>query len=331
MRSGTLLALCLLALAAPAWADDGTSVLDGRRDALIDKITRGVDYDASVRGFVALLAERQKILAPAELARQLAIANRAWHQEYNKSADAIAGYSCRLAVDPMKPPFVDQDLLLADWGKVTRVETVRMPPKNALDPGEEIPLAEVKGMRGLYRFRVDRFAFPGQKLAPTVGDLMMVCENVEPNLRRNNPHEQFPPGWEGVLQHGRGIPIAAPPRIVKKAKWDPIELKEVAFFWAIKRVEWKFPVDKFFLAKVTVLSDEGNGRYLIDASQQLAWLLEVPPSVKRRELLVPGRIAWVIAGRPRFDPGLKRLVLTAEDIEERYITGVGETNPPTVK
>ncbi len=330
MRSGTVLAFCLLAT-APALADDGTSVLDERRDALIDKIARGVDYDGSVRGFQALLAERQKILGPAELARQVAIATRAWHQVYDKSADAIAGYSCRLAVDPTKPPYIDSDLLLADWGKVTRVETVRLPPKNALDPGEEVPLAEVKGMRGLYRFRTDRFGFPGQKLALTVGELMMVCENVEPGSQRDNSRDPPPPGWEGLLQHGRGIPIAAPPKIVKKAKWDPIDLKDVAFFWAIKKVTWKFPVEKFVLTRVTVLSDEGNGRYLIDASQQLAWMLEVPPSVKRRELLVPGRIAWVIAGHPRFDAGLKRLVLTAEDIEERYITGVGEAAPPTAK
>jgi hypothetical protein len=35
---------------------------------------------------------------------------------------------------------------------------------------------------------------------------------------------------------------------------------------------------------------------------------------------VPGRAAWVIMGHHRFDPTLKKLVLVAEDIEDRYLT-----------
>ena len=34
-------------------------------------------------------------------------------------------------------------------------------------------------------------------------------------------------------------------------------------------------------------------------------------------------MAWVIAGHQRFDRALKRLVLIAEDIEEKYLDGDG--------
>ena len=35
--------------------------------------------------------------------------------------------------------------------------------------------------------------------------------------------------------------------------------------------------------------------------------------------LVPGQHVWAILGNPRFDKSVKTLVLTAEDLEDRYI------------
>ena len=84
-------------------------------------------------------------------------------------------------------------------------------------------------------------------------------------------------------------------------------------------MKWKYPVEDFVLSVIEVAEDLGGGRYRVDAQQGLSWVLEVPPSVARRDLLVPGRSVWVVMGRPRFDRELKKLVLVAEDIEDRYV------------
>ena len=155
-RLAALALLALLTVGGAARADDDIAALEA--DELLDRIVRGVDYAASVRAFAAAVAARQKMLHAEERAAQLAAAHRAWHDAYMKSVDGIAGRTPASA-DPAHPPG-PSILLLADWGRVTRAETVRLAPKNALDEGEPVRMVEVKGARGLYRFRANRFAFP---------------------------------------------------------------------------------------------------------------------------------------------------------------------------
>jgi hypothetical protein len=49
------------------------------------------------------------------------------------------------------------------------------------------------------------------------------------------------------------------------------------------------------------------------------FVLEVPPSLKNRELLKPRALVWLIMSDPRFDKSIKKLVLRAEDIEAHYV------------
>ncbi len=306
----------LVAVAGAARAEEDATPLDAKRDELIDKIARGVDGEASVRAFAALLGERDKAAAPEELRRITEAENRAWRQAYQKTADAFVGGICRLPPDPAHPNYSDDAMLLADWGRITRREEVRRAPKNALDEGEKLLLYELKGARALYRFRGDRAAMPGHTFEAQPGDLVLFCASTE----RHSPDDNgLPESWRGISSFGRAIKIKQPPKIVSKTKWDPIQVKDVDFFWAIKDVRWKHPPDRYVLAHVEVLRDTGDGAFDISAGSAGAWRLEVPPTVKRRELLVPGHIAWVIAGQPRFDARLKRFVLVAADIEARYI------------
>jgi hypothetical protein len=88
-------------------------------------------------------------------------------------------------------------------------------------------------------------------------------------------------------------------------------------------VQWPFPEGAFIVTRAEVAADAGGGRFEIDAEQRgdekTRWLLEVPAGMPRRALIAPGNTAWVVAGHPRFDRALKRLVLTCEAIEERIV------------
>ncbi len=84
-------------------------------------------------------------------------------------------------------------------------------------------------------------------------------------------------------------------------------------------MKWKYPDDAFVLSNIEIGDDLGGGHYQIDASQGLDWVLEVPDKLKNKELLVPGHSVWAILGHHRFDKTLKKLVLVAEDLEERYV------------
>src|SRR5579871_2486842 len=287
----------LVVVAGVARADDGRSPLDGKRDELIDKIARGADGEASVKAFAALLAEHDKYVPPEEAQRRAATENRAWRQAYEKTADAFVGDICRLPVDPAHPNYSQDDMLLADWGRVTRKENVRRAPKNALDEGEPLTLYEVKGARAVYRFRGDRAAIPHRAFDAAVGDLVLFCQSVE----HDTPDDAgLPDAWRGVLRFGRAMKIKGPPKSISKQKWDPIHVKDNVFFWTIRDVKWKLPPERFIMARVDIARDTGDGGFDIAAGGAGAWRLEVPPSLKGRELLVPGRSAWIIAGHPRF-------------------------------
>ena len=122
------------------------------------------------------------------------------------------------------------------------------------------------------------------------------------------------------MKSGFAVRISEPPLIVKKARWAPIHVTGSFFFWAIHDVVWKPAPEAFILSNVEITRDLGDRRYEIDAGQNLSWIMEVPPAVKIKEPLVPGRSVWAILGHHRFDSSIKKLVLIAEDLEPRYIS-----------
>jgi hypothetical protein len=304
-----------------------TPELDAERDQLLDKIARGVDYDASVKRFAALVKQRDPVVATSAEAkareekqradeRAEQDKRRAWRDAYHKTNDYEVGWRCTLSPDPAHPVPSTEGRFRPDWGKVVRKETIKFPPKNALDDGEPATLYEVKGVARSYVFRGDTFDAWRKPFEANVGDLVLVCNGGEDLDRR------LPPAWgTQLVKSGFAVRLAEPPHIARKSKWNPIHVTGAAFFWMIHDVKWKYPEGAFLLSNIEIDKDLGGGRYEIDADRHrnMSWILEVPPSTKNKELLVPGHSVWVILGEPRFDKALKKLVLTVQDLEARYI------------
>ena len=329
-------ALALLSGPADASRDppDDPAVVQ-ERDTLIDKIARGEGVDASVRRFAALVEERDRVVATSRAAKEAEekarLADREFKESYRKSVDHEAGWRCSLAVDPKNPPRVHDGYFRGDWGRVVKKEAVRLTPKNALDDGEPATLYEVAGQARHYLIRGEGYgASRDQPFVANVGDLALVCngdtgehDNTEPPNYRgsvNDPSMRVPPPWQGRLQrHGFAARIAAPPKIAQKGKWNPIHIRSSDYFWAVKDVKWKFPEAGFVLSNLFVGKDLGGGRWDIPVENDLSFVVEVPPGLARRDVMITGHNAWMILGHPRFDRTLHKLVLVAEDLESRYV------------
>jgi hypothetical protein len=331
-----LVALAALATAAHASQPADDPAVEAERDGLIDKIVRGQDVDGSVKRFAALVRERDQKVATSRAAKEAEQKAREVESEYRKtyekSADYDLGWRCTLSVDPKHPVPSDEGRFRADWGRVVKKEKVTLAPKNALDDGEPATLYEVAGQARHYFLRGEGFGH-GRKsdVEANMGDLLLVCDGDDghhDNTERigwrgspDDPATRVPPYWRGRLQrHGFAARITAPPRIVDKGRWNPIHITSSRYFWAIKDVKWKYPPESFVLSDLTVGKDVGGGHFEISVDQHQSFLIEVPPRLPRREVIQPGRNAWLIMGHPRFDRTLKKLVLQVEDVESRYIT-----------
>src|SRR5439155_13055312 len=114
----------------------------------------------SVRAFASLLARRHALLATTQGVRDRDDRSRAsereWREAYQKTADHDVSWRCTLSADPAHPVESTEGRFVGDWGKVTRRGLVRLAPKNAFDPGEEVTLYEVAGRKRAYRFRAYR-------------------------------------------------------------------------------------------------------------------------------------------------------------------------------
>ena len=313
---------------------DDPAVLQ-ERDALIDKIVRGEDVDASVRRFAALVKERDHLVATSRAAKETEeSARRAEHEfkeAYRKSIDSEVGWRCTLTPDPKNPLPSTEARFKGDWGRVVKKEAVRLTPKNALDEGEPATLYEVAGQARHYFIYGETYgAARNQPFVAAVGDLALVCngdtgqhDNTEPPNYRgsaNDPSTRVPDYWRGKLQrHGFAARIASVPKIASKTKWNPLHITSTNYFWAIKDVKWKYPEGAFVLSDLFVGRDLGGGRWDIPVENDLSFVVEVPPALPRRDLLVSGHNAWMILGHPRFDRTLHKLVLVVEDVESRYV------------
>jgi len=308
-------------------AEDPTPELGVERDALIDKIARGVDYETSVKRYSELVKQRDAVVATSAAAKQKeqqerdaqradAAKRRAWQDAYHKTNDYEVGWRCTLSPDPAHPIPSTEGRFRPDWGKIVRKRSIRFPPKNALDEGEPATLYELKGVARSYVFRGDAFDAWRKPFEAKVGDLVLLCDGGEDLDRR------LPPEWgDHLVKSGFAVRIAEPPHIARKTRWNPIHVTGSAFFWMIQDVKWKYPEGAFLLSNIEIDKDLGGGQWEIEADRHrgMSWILEVPPTVKGRELLVPGHSVWAILGPYRFDKALKKLVIVAQDLEAHYI------------
>ena len=313
-----VLAIALLGALGGARAEaPQTQALDAERDRLLERIVRGVDYDASVKRFAELVAQRDQLVATSQRARDeeraTQQARREWLEAYRKTADYEVGWRCTLSPDPAHPLPSQEARFRPDWGKVVRKQQVRLAPKNALDEGELVTLYEVAGVAKRYVFRGDRFDPWNKPFDADVGDLALVCDGGE------DVDRALPPAWgERVVRSGFAVRLLRPPLIVDKARFSPIHITGAAFFWAIKKVEWRW-AGQNVLANLEVGRPLGDDRWEIPSENRESWVLEVPKGLANRDALVPGHHVWVILGAHRFDTTLRKLVLVARDLEPTYV------------
>lgn len=305
--------------AAQARSDrqDPTTGIDDERDALIGKITDGVDYDASVKRFRELADERDKLVPTltATIEREHTAEQTRYRlrDEYEKTADYHVGERCRLSPDPAHPVVTSERLVqpeaAADWGRVTRKEKARRPGKTQLDPDEIVTMFEVAGVARSYRFTGKGFGHARDTdFDAELGELALVCvDGTDDN---------------GVVTRGLAVRLAEPPLVAKKGRWAPYHVLNRRFFYdVLQDVKWPLPPAAFIFTNVVISKDLGGGRYEIVFRfyDDHTWVLEVPPSVKVKEPLTTGQVVWAVMGHHRFDKALRKLVLVAEDLEPRYI------------
>ena len=295
------------------------------RDALIGKLARGEDYEDSLRRFGELWRKRA-VLREAELAEEKRAKEAHQRQlEDARSVDGIVGEHCGLYRDPKNPPpHWANSSMIGDWGRVVRKELVRLPPKNAFDDGEQITLYRIEAQRATYTVSSQGPTYLlGRPLTAQVGDQVLLCVM---SRHSEGSGSKFPPDFrENILSQGFAVRIKEPPRIVHKTQ-NPVHLLgEWRFRAAIERVEWTLPPDVAVLSRIFVQEAlppaNGMQRFSI-AAERHSYVLEVPTSVKGRDLLKPGEHAWAIMGQARFDRELRKLVLVAQDVEARYVTTI---------
>lgn len=317
-RRAALAVLVLLPLVARAERVT-TPELDAERDQLIDKIARGVEVEASVQRFAVLVKSRDARVATSAAAiereRRAAEERRTYLDAYKKTADYEIGWRCTLSVDPANPAPSDEGRWRVDWGRVTKKDALRLAPRNELDDGEPATLYEITGVARKYLWLETETSRKTPHLEAAKGDLVVICD-AGSGLDKRLPGAL---AQEKVQRSGYAAKIAAVPLIAKKAKWNPRHITHTKFFWAIREVKWKYPPEEFVLSALEIKEALGPNQWKVDASDSSDWVLEVPPTLARRELIVPGRHVWAILGRAHFDKALKKLVLVAEDLEARYI------------
>ena len=293
------------------------------RDALIGKIARGEDFEASVARFAALWREvttqREASAQVAQQAHDQQQQALKELQEQQHSLDYLVAQHCFLRADPSQPSNLrTSDLLRADWGKVVRKEAVTIQGKNAFAEDEHAFVYLVKGGERTYALSSKApTLYLGKGLQAAVGDLVLLCWV---GLSSYGSGSYFPEGFrDNVVSQGFAARIAAPPRIAAKTKWNPLHLTgESALRMAIERVKWEYPEERPVVSYIHVLADLGGGRFEI-AAQRQSYILQLPGGLKNRELVQPGKYLWAIMSAPVFDKGIKKLVLRAEDLEAHYV------------
>lgn len=324
--TGLGLALALTAHASPE-RPERNSDLQAERDILLGKITRGEEYEKSVERFGVLLRElrtrRQADQEQSVRQTQAAEQERTAQIQQAQSLDFVVGERCRLAADPAnRPPHEPGDYVRADWGRVVKKQPFRYPAPNAFEQGREIALYRVQTATNTYTVTSEEpKQFYERPFAASVGDQVLLCLHGGSDHGSGSP---FPEEFrKQIVSTGFVARIKEPPLIAKKGRWNPIHLLgESRLRMPIANKKWYLPEDAYILNHLRVVEALGPKgpvqRYLIAAEKE-SYILEVPAGLKNRELLQPGRYAWVIMGQPKPDLERKTWSLTAVDIEAHYV------------
>lgn len=324
--------LCLFAgtaIAGPELKNLDQDLRD-ERDALIAKLARGEDFEGSLARFVALYKQWQtrKESALGQEAQAEQQKNQAAAQR--QGLDFVVGERCLLSADPKNPPHGRSSFMNADWGRVIEKKPAKLPARGPFDDPEEIILYRVAGLYKTYVISSKGPALWYEKpFDAQLGNLVLVCWV---SISSEGSGSKYPPEFrDNILTQGFAAPIKEPPLIVKKADRNPLHLLGTSDFQlALRTGRWHLPDGVPVLSHVLVREDLGDSpsghRYSMIIDDHDDFVLEVPPGVKNENLLKPFHYAWVIMGQPRFDKQLRRLVLVAYDIEQRYVTPMARSD-----
>lgn len=332
------LALPFLLAAESQAPDEGRAIL-AERDALIQKIANGEDYERSVNRFIELKKRFEKLIVELKLKPDGApidrqrLAMEKQHQ-YQRTLDFRVGEQCPMNIDPEKRRNGEGgSVFRADFGKIVAKKTVKIPAKSGFDEDEQIDAFQIASTKsGLVAFGAKEMkTHDGKPFTGSVGDTVFLCFA---SVSSHGSGSYLPAEFrDRVLGSGFASRIKGPPRIAFKTKWNPIHLVGRSLLRSVAR-EGRWPLDD----GVTVLShlfierDLGSGRYEIRLDEphslgrasELTFLLDVPSGLKGRERLGTGEWVWVIMSRPVIDKQLRKLILTAEDLETSYVDAVDE-------
>lgn len=328
VRSVFCLVLCAgaglpLPVAARAGEPSDTPEVRVERDLLIERIAKGDDYEISVRRFKELWdarqAQRDALKRDADAAKEL---------QKKISADTLTldyrvSIQCVMSADPATPPKgVIWEIYRGDFGRITRKESIQLPPRNEFLPPETVYIYQLEGRQNRYTFSSkEMHTFDRQTVDFAVGDTVLLCRA---GMSTHGSGGYYPEGWrENVVSTGFAARLTKPPRLAEKKSLNPVHLLGTSRVrMAIERTHWPVPPDQPVLTRMLVERDLGNGRFELRVEQSrhdrppLTLYLDVPAALPRRKLIEAGRILWFIVSTPRFDPQLQKLVLRAEDVEE---------------
>lgn len=285
------------------------------RNVLLQKIFRGEDVAASLRLYKQLYDRRRQILDEAKQASQAKQSRQKELEEYQKTSLDYESFDfCRFSAP------VPRGHRSTDWGKVVRQTAAAIDAQGGmLLDDAAVAIFEVEGQDGRHFVALkdpETWSKKKGRVPPKVGDLALFC-NWDERTRK----DLLPP-WNTVKlsvtnTFGR---ITEPPRIVRKSAWNPIHISQQDLRDAIMYKKWNAPPGRHVLALVQVEKVLEDGRLaMVSHYWRDPFVLDVPPSLPRKELLQPGEYVWVIMGSPRFDKELDKLVLTAADVELRYL------------
>lgn len=294
------------------------------RDLLIERIAKGEDYEISVRRFKELWDARQ---AQRDAQKRALDAQKELQQKI--SADTLTldyrvATQCVMAADPGAPPKgVIWEIYRGDFGRIVRKETIQLPARNEFLQPETVHIYQLEGHKQRYVFSSkEMHTFDHKQIDFAVGDTVLLCRA---GMSTHGSGGYYPEGLrENVVSSGFAARLTRPPRLAEKTRLDPVHLVGTSRIrMAIERTNWPVPPERPVLTRLLVERDLGNGRFELRVEQSrhdrppLTLYLDVPASLPRRKLIEAGRILWFIVSTPRFDAQLQKLVLRAEDVEER--------------
>ena len=218
------------------------------------------------------------------------------HPPFNRShAIASMGEFCHLPYDAAHPAAETREPI-ADWGKVTKVESVV-----AMLGDRKMPLVvyTVEGQRRTYRLNDDYGALG--YVDPKVGQWITLCHEDDDDVYQL-----------GLSRSHQVVPGSGPPRVTEFAKLAPIHTTAIKLMIQGQQGKLTIAADRRYLvdARIDTIENTNDG----SRANLRGWSIEIPSGMTGASALRAGTSAWFIVENPAFEPqptGSPRLVFRA--------------------